>query len=61
MENYVSNLNMRTPINKVYNTIRKIKGKGTAEKYKHPGQAGQSYFYRQKGNINIQYDWSNYI
>ena len=26
---------MHTPINKVWNAIRKIKGKGTAEKYKH--------------------------
>ena len=26
---------MHTPINKVWNTIRKIKGIGTAEKYKH--------------------------
>ena len=31
----VSNLNMHTPINKVWNAIRKIKGKGTTEKYKH--------------------------
>ena len=29
------NLNMHTPINKVWNTIRKVKSKGTAEKCKH--------------------------
>ena len=34
-KNYVSNLNVPTPINKLWNTIRKIKGKGTAVKYKH--------------------------
>ena len=30
-KNYVSNLNMHIPINKVWNAIRKIKGKGTAK------------------------------
>ena len=26
---------MHTPINKVWNTVRKIKGEGSAEKYNH--------------------------
>ena len=30
-KNFVSNLNMHIPINKVWNAIRKIKGKGTAK------------------------------
>ena len=34
-KNSVSNLTMPTPINKHWNTIRKIIGKGTAVKYKH--------------------------
>jgi hypothetical protein len=32
---FVSNLNSHTPINKVWNAIRKIKGKGSGKKYKH--------------------------
>ena len=40
-KDYVSNLNIHTPINKVWNAIRKIKGKGTTEKYKHPKLGNQ--------------------
>ena len=32
---YVSSLNSHTPINKVWNAIRRIKGKGSGKKYQH--------------------------
>ena len=44
---------MPAPILKVWNTIRKIKVTGTAEKYNHI-KLGK-HFYRQKGNIQIHY------
>ena len=43
---------MPTPINKVWNTIRKIKSKGTAVKYKHP-QLGNQIFTDKKEMSNI--------
>ena len=35
LKNYVSNLNIHTPIIKICNTLRKIKGEGTTENYGH--------------------------
>ena len=48
LKNNVSNLNMPTPINN-WNTIRKIKGKGTAEKYKHLKL--DNHILTEKGNL----------
>ena len=52
LKNYVSNLNIYTPINKVWNKIRKIKSKGNAVKYKHL-KLGNHIFTDKKEMSNI--------